>query len=71
MVPHKYGAPHWPASRARTTRAARAWERSEDFGGQSLGQSWDIPNLFIIGSSTFPSMSGFQSDSHHPGSQLT
>jgi gluconate 2-dehydrogenase alpha chain len=22
-------------------------------------QSWDIPNLFIIGSSTFPSMSGF------------
>ena len=24
-----------------------------------FGQSWDIPNLFIIGSSTFPSMSGF------------
>ncbi|MGH9257669.1 MAG: GMC family oxidoreductase [Vicinamibacterales bacterium] len=23
------------------------------------GQSWDIPNLFIIGSSTFPTMSGF------------
>jgi len=23
------------------------------------GQSWDIPNLFIIGSSTFPSMGGF------------
>ena len=23
------------------------------------GQSWDIPNLFILGSSTFPSMSGF------------
>ena len=23
------------------------------------GQSWDIPNLFMIGSSTFPSMSGF------------
>ena len=22
-------------------------------------QSWDIPNLFIVGSSTFPSMSGF------------
>ena len=22
-------------------------------------QSWDIPNLFVIGSSTFPSMSGF------------
>jgi gluconate 2-dehydrogenase alpha chain len=22
------------------------------------GQSWDIPNLFIIGSSTFPAMSG-------------
>jgi gluconate 2-dehydrogenase alpha chain len=23
------------------------------------GQSWDIPNLFIMGSSTFPTMSGF------------
>jgi gluconate 2-dehydrogenase alpha chain len=23
------------------------------------GQSWDIPSLFVIGSSTFPSMSGF------------
>jgi gluconate 2-dehydrogenase alpha chain len=23
------------------------------------GQSWDIPNLFVLGSSTFPSMSGF------------
>ena len=23
------------------------------------GQSWDVPNLFIIGSSTYPSMSGF------------
>jgi gluconate 2-dehydrogenase alpha chain len=23
------------------------------------GQSWDIHNLFIVGSSTFPSMSGF------------
>jgi gluconate 2-dehydrogenase alpha chain len=23
------------------------------------GQTWDIPNLFLIGSSTFPSMSGF------------
>ena len=23
------------------------------------GQSWDIPNLFVVGSSTFPSMSGF------------
>ena len=25
----------------------------------SYGQSWDIPNLFIMGSSTFPTMSGF------------
>jgi gluconate 2-dehydrogenase alpha chain len=24
-----------------------------------FGQSWDIPNLFIVGSSTNPSMSGF------------
>ena len=23
------------------------------------GQSWDIPNLFVIGSSTFPTQSGF------------
>jgi gluconate 2-dehydrogenase alpha chain len=23
------------------------------------GQSWDVPNLFVIGSSTFPTMSGF------------
>ena len=23
------------------------------------GQSWDVPNLFIVGSSTFPTMSGF------------
>jgi gluconate 2-dehydrogenase alpha chain len=23
------------------------------------GQSWDVPNLFVVGSSTFPSMSGF------------
>jgi gluconate 2-dehydrogenase alpha chain len=23
------------------------------------GQSWDLPNLFIVGSSTFPTMSGF------------
>jgi gluconate 2-dehydrogenase alpha chain len=23
------------------------------------GQSWDVPNLFMIGSSTLPSMSGF------------
>jgi gluconate 2-dehydrogenase alpha chain len=24
-----------------------------------FGQSWDVSNLFVIGSSTFPSMSGF------------
>jgi choline dehydrogenase-like flavoprotein len=23
------------------------------------GQSWDIPNLFVLGSSTHPTMSGF------------
>ena len=23
------------------------------------GQTWDVPNLFVIGSSTFPTMSGF------------
>lgn len=23
------------------------------------GQTWDIPNLFVIGSSTFPTSSGF------------
>jgi gluconate 2-dehydrogenase alpha chain len=24
-------------------------------------QSWDIPNLFVVGSSTFPTMSGYNS----------
>ncbi len=24
-----------------------------------FSQSWDIPNLFVMGSSTFPTMSGF------------
>jgi len=23
------------------------------------GQTWDVPNLFVVGSSTFPTMSGF------------
>jgi gluconate 2-dehydrogenase alpha chain len=47
------------APRGRITRAARAW------GGDPKNsvvnrycQSWDIPNLFILGSSTFPSMCG-------------
>jgi hypothetical protein len=48
------------APRARTMRAARAWAAIRRFSVVNrYGQSWDIPNLFIIGSSTFPSMSGF------------
>jgi gluconate 2-dehydrogenase alpha chain len=46
--------------RADITRAAPAWAAIR---GTSVvnryGQSWDIPNLFVIGSSTFSSMSGF------------
>ena len=31
------------------------------------GQTWDIPNLFLIGSSTFPIDERLQSHAHHPG----
>jgi len=35
------------------------------------GQIWDIPNLFVVGCSTFPSMSGFNPTlTHHPGARV-
>ena len=34
------------------------------------GQSWDIPNLFVVGSSTFPTHERIQSDAHDPGARL-
>ena len=34
------------------------------------GQTWDVPNLFVIGSSTFPSQGGLQPDADHPGARL-
>ena len=34
------------------------------------GQSWDIPNLFVVGSSTFPSHERLQSDADDPGARL-
>ena len=42
-------------------KAARAWGSDPKTSVVNrYGQSWDIPNLFVIGSSTFPSMgSGF------------
>jgi hypothetical protein len=34
------------------------------------GQSWDIPNLFIVGSSTHPVDERVQSDTDNPGARL-
>ena len=34
------------------------------------GQSWDVPNLFVIGSSTFPTHERLQPDAHDPGARL-
>jgi len=60
------GATHVLACAFRPRRPGRA-PRGRDANGYDpktsvvnrYGQSWDIPNLFVIGSSTFPSMSGF------------
>jgi gluconate 2-dehydrogenase alpha chain len=45
------GAHHEGGTRMGTDRATSVVNR--------FGQSWDVPNLFIVGSSTFPSMTGF------------
>jgi GMC oxidoreductase len=45
-----------------TPRSRRDGDASSAFSfatENKYGQTWDIPNLFVIGSSTFPSMSGF------------
>ena len=49
-----------PARPAPITRAARAWAAiRKNSVVNKYSQSWDIPNLFIIGCSTLPTMSGF------------
>ena len=49
-----------PARRVLTTRAAPAWAAiRKNSVVNKYSQSWDIPNLFIMGSSTHPTMSGF------------
>jgi gluconate 2-dehydrogenase alpha chain len=54
MAPLGSGAPgahHEGGTRMGTDPATSVVNR--------YGQSWDVPNLFIVGSSTFPTMSGF------------
>ena len=41
-------------------KAARAWAAIRRTSVVNrYGQTWDIPNLFVLGSSTHPTMSGF------------
>ena len=48
------------ARRARIIRAARAWAAiRKNSVVNKYGQTWDIPNLFVIGSSNFPTSAGF------------
>ena len=62
-----HGRDAWSgARRSVPARPARTIEGGTRMGSDpktsvvnKYGQSWDIPNLFIIGSSTFPTMSGF------------
>jgi len=51
MGPGAPGAHHEGGTRMGTDPATSVVNR--------FGQSWDVPNLFIVGSSTFPSMTGF------------
>ena len=53
-------APREPRRSGRAPRGRHAHgERSKTSVVNRYGQSWDIPNLFVIGSSTFPSQSSF------------
>src|SRR6266853_1981225 len=65
-VGHAMGAPHvWRAPLgpgipgAHHEGGTRMGNDPKTSVVNRYGQSWDIPNLFVIGSSTFPSMSGF------------
>jgi gluconate 2-dehydrogenase alpha chain len=51
MGPGAPGAHHEGGTRMGTDPATSVVNR--------FSQSWDVPNLFIVGSSTFPSMTGF------------
>ncbi len=60
------GATHVWTARNNTGAPAGHHEGGARMGADPMesvvnkyGQSWDIPNLFIVGSSTFPSMGGF------------
>ena len=72
----------WARRKSGGRRSARGAPGAHHEGGTRMGsdpktsvvnqysQSWDIPNLFVIGSSTFPTMSRLQSDADHPGAGL-
>src|SRR5215510_11289638 len=49
----------WGAPGAHHEGGTRMGDNPKTSVVNRYGQSWDIPNLFIIGRSTFPTMSGF------------
>jgi gluconate 2-dehydrogenase alpha chain len=51
LSPGRPGAHHEGGTRMGSDPASSVVNR--------YGQTWDIPNLFVVGSSTFPTMSGF------------
>ena len=61
------GGPHvWPAPVSPAGAPGAHHEGGTRMGSDPkssvvnrYGQSWDVPNLFVVGSSTFPTMSGF------------
>jgi gluconate 2-dehydrogenase alpha chain len=57
---HVWRAPRGPgAPGAHHEGGTRMGSEAKTSVVNRYGQSWDIPNLFVIGSSTFPTMSGF------------
>jgi gluconate 2-dehydrogenase alpha chain len=60
-APHVWRAPVSPAGApgAHHEGGTRMGSNPRDSVVNKYSQSWDIPNLFLMGSSTFPSMSGF------------
>ena len=67
----------WQHAAQPAARPARHHEGGTRMGSDpktsvvnNYGQSWDIPNLFVIGSSTFPSHERLQPDADDPGARL-
>ena len=59
-APHIWRAPLAPGlPGAHHEGGTRMGSDPKDSVVNRYGQSWDVPNLFIVGSSTFPTMSGF------------